>query len=212
MYVLAASAPAPVTPVTLITVARRALAPAGVQLVDYAGQVTGDTITVRLNGQAGDRAVVAINTKAAFLTSRSRMAARLTSPDPYWVGTQQFTVAAGPVVADHRCRHSEARRSWVGRVRCVAAVIYGRRCQGSDEGPGRRLVTSPRAAVRRAAGLVLAFGFLSFWSAGRRLRLCDSRFDWLGNRHRTQDGANYQTVLLAKYRVLGALSAMARRT
>ena len=98
VYVLAASAPAPVTPVTPDHGGTpQPPAPAGVQLVDHAaGQAIGDTITVMLNGQAGDRAVVAINTKAVSDQSFTWPPDWTVLVDPYWVGTQQFTVASGP--------------------------------------------------------------------------------------------------------------------
>lgn len=202
VYVLAASAPAPVTPVT------PAPAPAGVQLVDHAaGQATGDTITVMLNGQAGDRAVVAINAKAVSDQSFTWPPDWTVLVEPYWVGTEQFTVASGPwsqTIDVKTAKPVEA--GWAGfAVRGGGAPTVGAVKDRTKDPKETVTVTAP--AVDGAAGLVLAFGFERSAAAEARDQITVST-GWEIIEFATQDDANYQTVLLAKWSGSGAATGM----
>jgi|GEM_PF-2500096 hypothetical protein len=210
VYVLAASAPAPApVPVTPDHGGTpQPPAPAGVQLVDHAaGSVTGDTITVMLNGQAGDRAVVAINTKAISDQSFTWPPDWTVLVDPYWVGTEQFTIAAGPwsqTIDVKTAKPVEA--GWAGfAVRGGGAPTVGAVKDRTKDPKETTTVTAP--AVDGAAGLVLAFGFERSAAAEARDQNTVST-GWEIVDFATQDGANYQTVLLAKWSGSGAPTAM----
>lgn len=211
VYVLAASAPAPVTPVTPDhggTPQPPAPAPAGVQLVDHAaGQAIGDTITVMLNGQAGDRAVVAINTKAVSDQAFTWPPDWTVLVDPYWVGTEQFTVAAGPwsqTIDVKTAKPVEA--GYAGfTVRGGGTPTVGTVKDRTKDPKETTTVTAP--AVDGAAGLVLAFGFERSAAAEARDQITVST-GWEIIEFATQDGANYQTVLLAKWSGSGEATGM----
>lgn len=209
VYVLAASAPAPVTPVTPDHGgAPQPPAPAGVQLVDHAaGQATGDTITVMLNGQAGDRAVVAINTKAVSDQSFTWPPDWTVLVEPYWVGTEQFTVAAGPWSQTIDVKTAKpVEVGYAGfTVRGGGAPTVGTVKDRTKDPKESVTVTAP--AVDGAAGLVLAFGFERSAAAEARDQITVST-GWEIIEFATQDGANYQTVLLAKWSGSGAATGM----
>lgn len=200
VYVIAASAPAPVTP--------QPPAPAGVQLIDHAaGQAIGDTITVMLNGQAGDRAVVAINTKAVSDQAFTLPPDWTVLVEPYWVGTEQFMVAAGPwsqTIDVKTAKPVEA--GWAGfTVRGGGTPTVGTVKDRTKDPKETTTVTAP--AVDGAAGLVLAFGFERSAAAEARDQITVST-GWEIIEFATQDGANYQTVLLAKWSGSGAATGM----
>uniref|UniRef100_UPI0028EDD086 carboxypeptidase-like regulatory domain-containing protein n=1 Tax=uncultured Actinomyces sp. TaxID=249061 RepID=UPI0028EDD086 len=81
---------------------------AGPTLVAHAsGQHIGDTITIRTDGQAGDRTIVAVNTKAINGQSFAFPAGFETLVEPYWIGTMRFTVAVGPWAPELTVRTSQ---------------------------------------------------------------------------------------------------------
>ena len=212
VYVIAASAPAPapvpVTPDHGGTPQPPAPAPAGVQLVDHAaGQATGNTITVMLTGQTGDRAVVAVNTKAVSDQSFTWPPDWTVLVEPYWVGTQQFMIAAGPwsqTIDVNTAKPVEA--GWAGfAVRGGGAPTVGTVKDRTKDPKETTTVTAPPAPG--ATGLTLAFGFERSAAAEARDQITVST-DWEIIDFATQDSANYQTVLLAKWSGTGAPSAM----
>ena len=60
------------------------------------GQYTGDTGTVTVDGQAGDMVVIAVNVKGQADQAFTWPAGWTVLVEPYWVGTQQSTIAYGP--------------------------------------------------------------------------------------------------------------------
>lgn len=212
VYVLAASAPTPapvpVTPDHGGTPQPPAPAPAGVQLVDHAaGQATGDTITVMLNGQAGDQAVVAINTKAISDQSFTWPPDWTVLVEPYWVGTQQFTIASGPwsqTIDVKTAKPTEV--GWAGlNVRGGGAPTVGTVKDRTKDPKETTTATAP--PIDGATGLVLAFSFERSAAAETRDQITVST-GWEIVEFATQDGANYQTVLLTKWSGAGAATAM----
>lgn len=199
VYVMAASAPAPQPP---------APAPAGVQLVDHAaGQATGDTITVMLNGQTGDRAVVAINTKAVSDQVFTWPSGWTVLVEPYWVGTQQFVIASGPwsrAIDITTAKPTEA--GWAGlNVRGGGAPTVGAVKDRTKDPKETITVTAP--TVDGATGLTLAFGFERSAAAEASDQITVST-GWEIIDFATQDGTNYQTLLLAKWSGTGAPTPM----
>lgn len=206
VYVLAASAPAPGgedTPHVTPPVTRDAPA-----IVEHAaGQVTGDTITVMLNGKAGDRAVVAVNTKAIADQAFTWPPDWTVLVEPYWVGTQQFTVASGPwsqTIDVKTAKPVEA--GWAGfAVRGGGAPTVGTVKDRTKDPKETVTVTAP--AVDGATGLVLAFGFERSAAAETRDQVTVST-GWEVLDFAAQQDANYQTVLLARFVGEGAPTAM----
>jgi hypothetical protein len=203
VYVMAASAPAPVTPPVTPDVTHDAPA-----IVDHAaGNVTGDTITVMLNGQTGDRAVVAVNTKAVSDQAFTWPPDWTVLTEPYWVGTQQFTVASGPwsqTIDVKTAKPTEA--GWAGlNVRGGGAPTVGTVKDRTKDPTETTTVTAP--AAPGATGLVLAFGFERSAAAEARDQITVST-GWEIVDFATQDGANYQTILLARWVGRGAPTAM----
>lgn len=203
VYVMAASAPTPVTPPVTPDVTHDAPA-----IVDHAaGQVTGDTITVMLNGQAGDRAVVAVNTKAVSDQSFTWPPDWTVLVEPYWVGTQQFTVASGPWSQTINVKTAKSTEAgWAGlNVRGGGTPTVGTVKDRTKDPKETTTVTAP--TVDGATGLALAFGFERSAAAETRDQITVST-DWEIIDFTTQDGANYQTVLLAKWSGTGAPTPM----
>lgn len=206
VYVMAASAPTPggavpphVTP---------PVTPDAPAIVEHAaGHVTGDTITIALNGQSGDRAVVAINTKAITDQAFTWPPDWTVLIEPYWVGTQQFTVASGPWSQTIDIKTAKPTESgWTAcTIRGGGAPIAGTVKDRTKDPKETTTVTAP--AVDGATGLVLAFGFERSAAAEARDQITVST-GWEIIEFATQDGANYQTVLLAKWSGSGAATGM----
>lgn len=60
------------------------------------GQYTGDTGTITVDGQAGDTVIVGVNVKAQSDQVFTWPAGWTVLVEPYWIGTQQSTIAYGP--------------------------------------------------------------------------------------------------------------------
>lgn len=202
VYVMAASAPTPggavPPPVTRD-------APT---IVDHtAGQDTGDTITVTLNGQVGDRAVVAVNTKAVSDQAFTWPPDWTVLTEPYWVGTQQFTVASGPwsqTINIKTAKPTEA--GWAAcTIRDGGAPVAGTVKDRTKDPKENITVTAP--PVDGATGLTLAFGFERSAAAETSDQITVST-GWEVLAFATQEGANYQTVLLARFVGEGAPTAL----
>lgn len=202
VYVLAASAP---TPGGAVTPPVTRDAPAIVE--HAAGQVTGDTITITLNGQAGDRAVVAVNTKAITDQAFTWPPDWTVLTEPYWVGTQQFTVASGPwsqTIDVKTAKPMEA--GWAAAtIRGGGTPIAGTVKDRTKDPKETVTVTAP--TVDAATGMALAFGFERSAAAETRDQITVST-GWEVLAFATQEGANYQTVLLARWVSEGAPTAL----
>lgn len=197
VYVMAASAPTPGgegTPHVTPPVTRDAPA-----IVEHAaGQVTGDTITITLNGQAGDRAVVAINTKAITDQAFTWPPDWTVLVEPYWVGTQQFTVASGQWSQTINVKTAKpAEAGWAAcTIRGGGAPVAGTVKDRTKDPKETVTVTAP--PVDAATGMALAFGFERSAAAETRDQITVST-GWETIAFASQEGANYQTVLLARW-------------
>lgn len=197
VYVLAANAPAPgggdmphVTP----PVTRDAPA-----IVEHAAdQVTGDTITITLNGQAGDRVLVAVNTKAVSDQAFTWPAGWTVLVEPYWVGTQQFTVASGPWSQTIDVKSSKAMEAgWAAAtIRGGGAPVAGTVKDRTKDTKETTTVTAP--TVDGVTGLVLALAFERTSKPETRDQIKVST-GWEVLDFAAQEGANFQTVLLARW-------------
>lgn len=199
VYVLAASAPAPGgedTPHVTPPVTRDAPA-----IVEHAaGQVTGDTITITLNGQAGDRAVVAINTKAIAEQVFEWPAGWTVLTEPYYVGTMRFTVAYGPwadTISVHTSTAVEA--GWAAAtIRGGGTPVAGTVKDRTKDPKETITVTAPTIDAATGLALALAFAFERTSKPETRDQVTVST-GWEVLDFAAQQDANYQTVLLARW-------------
>lgn len=206
VYVLAASAPAPGggdTPHVTPPVTHDAPA-----IVEHgAGQVTGDTITITLNGQAGDRTMVAVNTKAVSDQAFTWPPDWTVLVEPYWVGTQQFTIASGPwsqTIDIKTAKPTDA--GWAAAtIRGGGAPVAGPVKDRTKDPKETVTVTAP--TIDATTGLALAFAFERTSKPETRDQVTVST-GWEVLDFATQEGANYQTVLLARFVGEGAPTAL----
>lgn len=204
VYVLAASAPGGEdTPHVTPPITRDVPA-----IVEHAaGQVTGDTITITLNGQAGDRTVVAINTKAIAEQMFEWPAGWTVLTEPYYVGTMRFTVAYGPwadTISVHTSTAVEA--GWAAAtIRGGGTPVAGTVKDRTKDPKEPTTITAPQ--VDAAQGLALAFGFERSAAAETRDQITVST-GWEVLAFAAQQDANYQTVLLARFVGEGAPTAL----
>lgn len=207
VYVLAASAPAPGgedTPHITPPVTRDAPA-----IVEHAaGQAAGDTITITLNGQAGDRVVAAINTKAIADQTFTWPAGWTVLTEPYYVGTMRFTVATGPwadTISVHTSTAVEA--GWAtASIRGGGTPVAGTVKERTKDPKETITVTAP-TIDNAPAGLALAVGFERTSKPEIRDQVTVST-GWEVLDFAAQDGANFQTVLLARWVGEGAPTAL----
>ena len=206
VYVLAASAPAPggETPPHVTPPVTR---DAPVIVEHAAGQVMGDTITITLNGQAGDRVVAAVNTKAITDQAFTWPPDWTVLVEPYWVGTQQFTVASGPWSQTINVKTSKPMEAgWAAcTIRGGGAPVAGTVKDRTKDPKETVTITAP--AIDAATGMVLAFGFERSAAAETRDQIAVST-GWEIIEFAAQQDANYQTVLLARWVGEGAPTAL----
>lgn len=206
VYVLAASAPAPGgedTPHVTPPVTRDAPA-----IVEHAaGQVTGDTITITLNGQSGDRMVAAINTKAIAEQVFEWPAGWTVLTEPYYVGTMRFTVAYGPwadTISVHTSTAVEA--GWAAAtIRGGGTPVAGTVKDRTKDPKETTTVTAP--TIDATTGLALALAFERTSKPETRDQVTVST-GWEVLDFAAQQDANFQTVLLAMFVGEGAPTAL----
>lgn len=172
-----------------------------------AGQVMSDTITITLNGQTGDRVVVAVNTKAVSDQSFTWPPDWTVLTEPYWVGTQQFTVASGPWSQTINVKTAKpAEAGWAAcTIRGGGAPVAGTVKDRTKDPKETVTVTAP--TVDGATGLALAFGFERSAAAETRDQVTVST-GWEVLDFAVQEGVNFQTVLLARFVGEGAPTAL----
>ena len=162
-----------------------------------AGQYTGDTGTVTVDGQAGDMVVVAVNVKAQSDQVFTWPAGWTVLVEPYWVGTQQSTIAYGPwaqVVELKTAKAVEAGYSAI-TVRGGGVPTAGSTKDRTKEPKETETVTAPKIAG--AAGLVFAYAFERTAAEETRSQVTLST-GWELVDFATQTGSNLQTVAVAQ--------------
>lgn len=171
---------------------------AGPTLVSSAaGQVVGQTVTIKIDGKAGDKIVVGINTKA------QGTAANLTLPQgweqlvaPYWVGTMRAVVVTGPWAPTVSLPMSE-----VAEIGWAAASIRGASSIKAGDVKKRQAppteTTTCTAPALAGEGLVLGFAF-ERTSAGETSEQVTVSAGWEKIAFAAQRDVNYQTVALAR--------------
>ena len=167
-------------------------------LIGHAGgQYTGDTGTVTVDGQAGDTVIVAVNVKAQSDQVFTWPTGWTVLVEPYWVGTQQSTIAYGPWSEAISVKTAKAvEAGYVAlSVRGGGTPTAGRTKDRTKEPTETATVTAPK--VTGAAGLVFAYAFERTASDETRSQITVSE-GWELVDFAAQSGSNFQTVAVAQ--------------
>lgn len=171
---------------------------AGPTLVSHAaGQHVGDTITIRPDGQAGDRTVIAVNTKAVNGQSFTFPAGFATLVEPYWIGTMRFTVAVGPWAPELTVRTSQpVEAGWAAvNTRGGGTPVVGQVKKRQSEPAETGTCTAPE--VPGTTGLTLGFAFERTTVPETADQVTINQ-GWDRLEYAAQEGTNLQTVLVAR--------------
>ena len=162
-----------------------------------AGQVVGQTVTIKVDGKAGDKIVIGLNEKAQGTP------ANLTVPQgwdqivaPYWVGTMRAVVITGPWAPTVTLTLSQ-----VAEIGWAAASIRGASTIKAGDVKKRQAppteTTTCTAPALAGAGVVLGFAF-ERTSAVESSEQVTVSAGWEKLAFASQEGLNYQTVTLAR--------------
>ena len=162
-----------------------------------AGQVVGQTVTIKVDGKAGDKIVIGLNEKAQGTP------ANLTVPQgweqlvaPYWVGTMRAVVIAGPWAPTVTLTMSQ-----VAEIGWAAASIRGASTVKAGDVKKRQAppteTTTCTAPALAGEGVVLGFAF-ERTSAVESSEQVTVSAGWEKLAFAAQEGLNYQTVTLAR--------------
>ena len=171
---------------------------AGPTVVSHAaGQVVGQTITVTLDGKAGDKIILGINEKAQGTRATANLPQGWTTlVEPYWVGTMSATVVTGPWAHTVTIAMSQnAEIGWAAAaVRGASSIEAGTVKKRQAEPVETKTCTAPALA---GDGLALGVAF-ERTSAGELSEQVTVSEGWEKLEFAAQEGLNYQTVTLAK--------------
>lgn len=161
------------------------------------GQYTGDTGTVTVDGKAGDTVIVGVNVKAQSDQAFTWPTGWTVLVEPYWIGTQQSTIAYGPWSESITLKTAKAvEAGYVAlSVRGGGTPTAGRAKDRTKEPTETVTVTAP--TVGGAAGLVFAYAFERTASDETRSQITLSE-GWELVDFATQTGSNLQTVAVAQ--------------
>ena len=194
LYFLAsggAQSPAPPTPDPVPAAGPRVV-------TAVAGQVVGQTIHITTDGQAGDKFLVVINTKAASQENADVTLAQGWEQliAPYWVGTMRFTVVTGPWAPTVNLSLTQnAEVGWAVVLIRGASIIEAGQVKKRQAEPAETVTcTAPALA---GDGLVLGVA-CERTSAGETSEQVTVSQGWEKIAFAAQEGANYQTVVIAK--------------
>lgn len=163
-----------------------------------AAQVVGQTIPITTDGKAGDKLLVVVNTKATAASS-----ANVTLPQgweqivaPYWVGTMRFSVITGPWAPTVNIALTQnAEVGWAAiLIRGASNIEAGNVKKRQAEPAETTTCTAPALA---GEGLVLGVT-CERTSGGETSEQVTVSQGWEKVAYAAQEGANYQTVTIAK--------------
>lgn len=162
-----------------------------------AGQVVGQTVTIKVDGKAGDKIVIGLNEKAQGTP------ANLTVPQgwdqivaPYWVGTMRAVVITGPWSPTVTLTMSQnAEIGWAAASIRGASTIKAGDVKKRQAPPTE--TTTCTAPALAGEGVVLGFAF-ERTSAGESSEQVTVSAGWEKLAFAAQEGLNYQTVTLAR--------------
>lgn len=160
------------------------------------GQYTGDTGTVTVGGQAGDMVIVAVNVKAQSDQTFTWPAGWTVLVEPYWVGTQQSTIAYGPWAQVVELKTAKAvEAGYVAlSVRGGGTPTVGATKDRTKDPKETTTVTAPKAT---GSGLVFAYAFERSLGDETRSQITLSE-GWELVDFAAQTGSNLQTVAVAQ--------------
>lgn len=162
-----------------------------------AGQVVGQTVTIKVDGKAGDKIVIGLNEKAQGTP------ANLTVPQgweqlvaPYWVGTMRAVVITGPWAPTVTLTMSQnAEIGWAAASIRGASTIKAGDVKKRQAPPTE--TTTCTAPALAGEGVVLGFAF-ERTSAVESSEQVTVSAGWEKVAFASQEGLNYQTVTLAR--------------
>lgn len=160
------------------------------------GQYTGNTGTVTVDGKAGDTVIVGVNVKAQSDQTFTWPAGWTVLVEPYWIGTQQSTIAYGPwseAITLNTAKAVEAGYVAVS-VRGGGTPTAGSTKDRTKDPKETTTVTAPKAS---GAGLVLAYAFERSLGEETRSQITISE-GWEMVEFAAQEGSNFQTVTVAQ--------------
>lgn len=167
-------------------------------LIAHVGsQYTGDTGTVTVDGQAGDMVIVGVNVKAQSDQTFTWPAGWTVLVEPYWIGTQQSTIAYGPWSETITLKTAKAvEAGYVAlSVRGGGTPTLGDMKDRTKEPKETTTVTAPK--VNGASGLVFAYAFERSLGEETRSQITLSE-GWELVDFAAQTDSNLQTVALAQ--------------
>ena len=161
------------------------------------GQYTGDTGMVTVDGKAEDTVIVGVNVKAQSDQTFTWPAGWTVLVEPYWIGTQQSTIAYGPwseAIVLKTAKAVEAGYAAV-TVRGGGVPVAGTTKDRTKEPTETTTVTALK--VDGATGLKLAYAFERTASDETRSQITLSE-GWELVDFAAQEGSNFQTVAVAQ--------------
>lgn len=161
------------------------------------GQYTGDTGTITVDGKAGDTVIIGVNVKAQSDQTFTWPAGWTVLVEPYWIGTQQSTIAYGPwseAIVLKTAKAVEAGYAAV-TVRGGGVPVAGTTKDRTKEPTETTTVTALK--VDGATGLKLAYAFERTSAEETRSQITLSE-GWELVDFATQEGSNFQTVAVAQ--------------
>jgi hypothetical protein len=161
------------------------------------GQYSGDTGTITVDGKAGDTVIIGVNVKAQSDQTFTWPAGWTVLVEPYWVGTQQSTIAYGPwseAITLKTAKAVEAGYVAVS-VRGGGTPTAGSTKDRTKDPKETATVTAPK--VNGASGLVFAYAFERTAADETRSQITLSD-GWELVDFAAQSGSNLQTVAVAQ--------------
>ena len=161
------------------------------------GQYTGDTGTIAVDGKAGDTVIVGVNVKALSDQVFTWPAGWTVLVEPYWIGTQQSTIAYGPwseAIVVKTAKSVEAGYAAI-TVRGGGTPTVGTAKDRTKTPTETTTVTAPK--IDGATGLKFAYAFERTSAEEARSQVTLST-GWEMVEFAAQEGSNYQTVAVAQ--------------
>lgn len=162
-----------------------------------AGQYMGDTGTITVDGKAGDTVIIGVNVKAQSDQTFTWPAGWTVLVEPYWIGTQQSTIAYGPwseAIVLKTAKAVEAGYAAV-TVRGGGTPTAGTAKDRTKDPKETTTVTAPK--VDGATGLKFAYAFERTSAEETRSQVTLSA-GWEMVEFAAQEGSNYQSVAVAQ--------------
>lgn len=165
-------------------------------IAHVAGQYTGTEGTVAVDGKAGDMVIVGVNVKAQTDQVFTWPAGWTVLVDPYWVGTQQSTIAYGPWSEAISVKTAKAVEAGyvVLSVRGGGTPTVGATKDRTKDPKETTTVTAPKGA---GTGIVFAWAFERSLGEEARSQITLSE-GWELVDFAAQTGSNLQTVAVAQ--------------